>query len=288
MKKRQTLFALSLVAGLSACNEEAATSVMEPVAAPAVAAPEANTDSSPVLATVNGSPITQQTLDVHIQQRNMRRPGSANQDNEEQVLQELINLELMQQEAQKKGIQERGDVITQLAHQKRAFLAGLAVQEYMSSNKMSEEETKAMYDERFGAAGQEYKARHILLKEEAEAKDIITQLETGGDFAELAKQHSTGPTGANGGDLGWFSPSQMVQPFSEAAAALEKGSYSKTPVQTQFGWHVILLEDSRASTPPPYDQVKGQLQMMAQNQRLQQYLETLRSAASIETTNSGE
>ena len=98
----------------------------------------------------------------------------------------------------------------------------------------------------------EFKARHILVETQSEANSIVAELEGGANFAELAKTKSTGPSGPNGGDLGWFSPNQMVQPFSQAVAALEDGAFSKTPVQTQFGWHVILREDSREATPPTF------------------------------------
>ncbi len=279
MKKLHTILALGLALGLTACNEQQ-TSVMQQPAAQQQGS--ASQDTSPVLATVNGTPITQQTLDFHLQQRNLRRPGDAANQDQNLVLQEIINLELMTQAAEKAGIDQRSEVATQLQHQRRAFLAGVAVQDYITHHPVSDEETQALYQQRFGTAEQEFKARHILLKTEEDAKNVIAELDKGGDFAELAKQHSTGPTGPSGGDLGWFSPSQMVQPFSEAVAKLEKGQYTKEPVQTQFGWHVILREDSREATPPAYDDIKDQLQMVVQNQNLQQYLQELRNTATLD------
>ena len=279
MKKLHIVLTLGLALGLSACNEQQQTSVMQPATQQNATVSQ---DSSPVLATVNGTLITQQTLDFHMQQRNMRRPGDAANQDQNLVLQEVINLELMNQAAEKAGIDARPEIATQLQHQRRAFLAGVAVQDYITSHPVTDEETQALYQQRFGSADQEYKARHILLKSEEDASKVVAELDQGGDFAELAKQHSTGPTGPNGGDLGWFSPAQMVQPFSEAVAKLEKGQYTKAPVQTQFGWHVILLEDSRESTPPAYEDIKDQLQMVVQNQRLQQYLQELREAATVD------
>ena len=111
---------------------------------------------------------------------------------------------------------------------------------------------------------------------------MITKLDGGSDFSELAIEHSTGPSGKSGGDLGWFSAQQMVKPFSEAAATMEKGKYSKEPVKTQFGWHVIMLDDSRESTPPPFEQLKPQLQSFAQNERIQNYVQSLRDGATID------
>jgi peptidyl-prolyl cis-trans isomerase C len=275
MKKLQTAFALTLALGLAACNDQA-TSVITPPAQNAATV----ADSSPVLATVNGVPITQNTLNFHQQQRNTRRPGDP--IGEEQLLQEIINLELMHQQAQQSGIDRRPEIAIQLAHQRRGFLASVAVQQYAASNPVTEDAIRALYDEHFGSGDQEFKARHILVETEDQAREIITALDEGGDFAALAREHSTDPMGANGGDLGWFAPGQMVKPFAEAAAQLETGRYSQEPVQTQFGWHVILLEDRRETTPPAYEEMYEQLRMMAQNQQLQQYLEQVQQEASIE------
>ena len=113
-------------------------------------------------------------------------------------------------------------------------------------------------------------------------KKIIAELEKGGDFKALAKKHSIDPMGSEGGDLGWFTADRMVPPFSEAVVALENGKYSKQPVQTQFGWHVILREDSRALTPPPLDAVKEQIRPMLQRQKAQTMIESLRKNAKVE------
>jgi peptidyl-prolyl cis-trans isomerase C len=123
------------------------------------------------------------------------------------------------------------------------------------------------------------------VKTEAEAKKIIAELDKGGDFAKLANKNSTDPSAKeaqSGGDLGWFTASQMVEPFSKAVAALEKGKYTKTPVQTQFGWHIILREDSRAQTPPPIEAVKEQLMPYLQRKKVQTMLENLRKQAKVE------
>jgi peptidyl-prolyl cis-trans isomerase C len=127
------------------------------------------------------------------------------------------------------------------------------------------------------APSQQFKARHILVDTQAAAADLITQLDDGADFAELAKEHSTGPTGPNGGDLGWFAPDQMVQPFSQAVAALEDGAHTAEPVQTQFGWHVILREDSRENQPPTLESVRDAIVQRVEQAKFAAYLETLRA-----------
>ncbi|MGR9074064.1 MAG: peptidylprolyl isomerase, partial [Gammaproteobacteria bacterium] len=157
-----------------------------------------------------------------------------------------------------------------------------AIQDYLNTNDVTEDELKAEYDKKIGSAKTEYKARHILLKTEEEAKNVIDKLNKGGDFEALAKELSTGPSNVNGGDLGWFVPQQMVPPFSEAVIALEDGKYTSEPVQTNFGWHVILREASRTQEAPSFDSVKDQLKPMLQREKLQQYLTDLRNAAEIE------
>ena len=123
----------------------------------------------------------------------------------------------------------------------------------------------------------EFKARHILVETQGEAQDLITQLDGGADFAELVKEKSTGPSGPSGGDLGWFPPDRMVPEFSSAVVELEDGAYTKSAVQTQFGWHVILREDSRESTPPPFETMRDVLRQRVESSKLQDYIEGLRT-----------
>lgn len=275
---RITLLAVTCLA-LSACDQVPLgnTGSQPASAATAVA------DSSEVMATVNGTPITLNNFEAYSQQRQQRRPGDSG-GNPQTVLDEIINLELALQDGIKQGIDKQPEILAQIEQQRRAVIAGAVIKKQLTDKPITDEELKKIYDEKTAGAGKEYKARHILVEDEAKAKDIIAKLDLGADFAELAKEHSTGPSGKNGGDLGWFSAQQMVKPFSDAAAALEKGQYSKEPVKTQFGWHVILLEDSRDMTPPPFDSLKPQLQAFAQNQRIQDYVQQLREHANIELT----
>ena len=149
---------------------------------------------------------------------------------------------------------------------------------------ITDEALQAAYDEQIGSlpAKQEVRARHILVKEEAEALDIIKELDGGADFAELAKSKSTGPSGPKGGDLGYFGPGQMVPPFEAAAFALEKGDYTKKPVKTQFGWHVIQVEDKRDVAKPTLDQVKDQLRSFLAQQKFTTLITDLREKAKVE------
>jgi len=202
----------------------------------------------------------------------------------EKLIEELIQRELLVQDATQKQLDKSAEVVSQLEVAKKTLLTQADLQNYLKTNPVTDAEMQAEYDSKIGSGkGTEYKARHILVKTEKEAKDLITELDKGADFAKLANKHSMdAKESQNGGDLGWFSSGQMVAPFSEAVAKLEKGKYTKTPVQTQFGWHVILSEDSRAQTPPSLDSVKEQLKPFLQRKKIQALLETLRKQAKVE------
>ncbi len=231
-----------------------------------------------VLATVNGKKITQQDYDAYMQEN----PQSL-QLGKERALNELISRELVYQDALNKGLDKDKEVLAKLEVLRRNLILGTALQSTMNKSAINDKELKKMYDERLaGFKVQEYNARHILLASKEEAEKVITELDMGGNFAELAKKKSTGPTGKNGGDLGWFAPQQMVPEFGQAVSQLEKGKYTKSPVQTQFGWHVIKLEDTRSAKPPTFEEVKPQLKKLAEQKRANDYLESLKSKAKIE------
>ena len=279
MNYRHYMLLLASVVAISGCDQmntalnPAGDSTPESTAA-------APADSGPVVATVNGSAITQGALDVYTQHRKSK--GGGEEATQETVLDELIALELMRQEAVNSGLAAKPTIVATLNQLERNTLAGAAIKAYMETNPVSDEAAQKFYDENVGKPGKEYQARHILVETEDEAKNVITLLDSGQDFSELAKEKSTGPSGPRGGELGWFGAGQMVKPFSDAAAAMEKGSYTKTPVQTQFGWHVILLDDTRESTPPPFDDVKERVKMMLTNQGLQEHISSAKQAATIE------
>jgi peptidyl-prolyl cis-trans isomerase C len=246
-----------------------------------------STGSSPaamtgdVIATVNGEPLTRQVLDVYNRQR-AAKGVQASADNPEGALNELIALELMRQEAVKEGANNDPVISATLNQLERSTLAGAAIKTFLTNNEISDADVREAYDTNIGKPGPEYFARHILVETEDEAREVIKLLEEGGDFAELAKEKSTGPSGPQGGELGWFGAGQMVKPFSDATAALEQGNYTREPVKTQFGWHVILLEDTREGAPPPFEDVKDRLRMMLANQKLQQHVEQARNSATID------
>ncbi|MGY6277792.1 peptidylprolyl isomerase [Methylomonas sp. MgM2] len=232
------------------------------------------------VASVNGVFISKKTLET-LEKEIAERSHGQNFP-KEQLIEELVQRELLIQEALKKGLDKSPEVIERLETVRNSLLSQAALQDYLKANPVTDDEIKAEYESKMANMGEEYKARHILVKTEDEAKTIIAELEKGGDFQALAQKHSIDPAGSEGGDLGWFTADRMVPPFSEAVIALENGKFSKEPVQTQFGWHVILREDSRTLTPPPFDAVKDQLRPMLQRQKAQTMIENLRNSAKVE------
>jgi peptidyl-prolyl cis-trans isomerase C len=244
-------------------------------------APAAPVPEGPVVATVNGAPIMKSVLDIYGAQRKANESEGESVSDEE-ILNEVISLELMRQEAVSEGLNTNPTIVATMDQQTRTLLAGAAIRDYVKKHPVTDEQAKALYDKEIGKPATEYKARHILVKTPEEAEEIIAELDKGADFAKLAKEKSTDSSASEGGSLGWFSGSQMVKPFADAVAGLKKGSYTKEPVQTQFGWHVILLEDTRESTPPAFDDIKDRLKVLVANQQLQQHIQQVREAAKIE------
>jgi peptidyl-prolyl cis-trans isomerase C len=235
------------------------------------------------VATVNGKQIKQSVYD-YIAKDATSRGQKVDAPVKEAIVNKLIDSEIVYQEAQKLGLDKQADYQAREELARRELLTSLYLQDYVKKNPISDADTKAAYEQYKKAYGdKEYSARHILVKTETEAKDIIAQLGKGGDFAKIAKEKSLDPgSKEKGGDLGWFSPATMVKPFSDAVATLSKGAVSPTPVQTQFGWHVIKLVDTRAAQPLAYDKVKEGLQKNLQQRNLEKMMTELRSKAKID------
>ncbi|MEO5341737.1 MAG: peptidylprolyl isomerase [Gammaproteobacteria bacterium SHHR-1] len=239
------------------------------------------TAAEQTLFNVNGAPVTRAMLQ-HMA-KDMIKPGVEPNEQIQQILiSELANRILLSQAAVTDGLDQRPEHRAGLEVERISYLANAVLQEQMRKFKPSDADLQALYKEKHSQPRQEFKARHILLKEKEQAQKLIKELDAGADFAELAKQHSTGPTGAKGGDLGWFSAETMVKPFADALGGMDKGSYSKQPVQTPFGWHLILLEDSRELPAKPLDQVKDELTNQLRQQALKDYMLQLRAKAVIE------
>lgn len=245
-----------------------------------VSAPAHAQKASPV-ATVNGQAISQNAYNAFIaQQKAQSTPDSPELQNA--VKEELIRRELLVQEAKKKGLDKSTEVQGQVELARQAVLIQAYLSDYVRANPIGEDRLKKDYEAIKANLGTtEYKPRHILVATEDEAKAIIAKLEKGEKFSELAKASKDPGSKDNGGELGWSSPSTYVKPFAEALTKLKKGEYTKTPVKTDFGYHVIQLDDTRPLTPPPFDQVKPQLQQRAQQQQVEQLVKKLRESAKV-------
>lgn len=251
------------------------------LAAAPLAAMAQDKGADTVVATVNGAPITLGEMivmkEAASQDPQMAAMGDA-------ALYEMMLDQMIQQTAVAGAGKETAGVRAQLEIQRRNALASSAIAG-VTQAEPTDAEIQAAYDKLFASAepATEYSAAHILVDTEEKAKEIKTQLDGGADFGVLAEQNSTGPSGPNKGDLGWFSADQMVKPFADAVAGLEKGQISD-PVQTEFGWHVIKLSDTRLRDVPKLEEVRDQIAQMVLRERVQAEIERLTGAAAVQKT----
>jgi len=234
------------------------------------------------LAVVNGKPVPSSRADVMIKQLTAQGQQDTPQLRE-MVKKELINREILVQEADKLGLANNPDIKNQVDIARQSIVIRALVADYIKKHPISDAEIKAEYDKFKAQAGdKEYRARHILVEKEDEAKAIIAKLKAGAKFEDLAKQSKDPGSAANGGDLDWASPASFVKPFSDAMTSLQKGQFTETPVKTQFGYHVIKLEDVRPAKLPSLEEVKPQIAESLQQKKLQAYQEELSKKAKIQ------
>ena len=236
-----------------------------------------------VVAVVNGEKISKDVWDLWVK---MRTRGTNPEDlTPEQVtenLDSLIQVYVAGQEARKEGLAS-GEDGARIELMKQTAMAVMLSRKFLDGQEPTTEEKRAEYDKQVAQLPKfEYRARHILVDDEAKARELIGSLDAGARFETLAEQNSSDSSAQEGGDLGWFAASRMVKPFADAVEALEKGTYTKEPVQSQFGWHVIKLEDTRPLTPPAFEEVEAQIGPLVQQTKFQAYLEELTKAAKVD------
>jgi peptidyl-prolyl cis-trans isomerase C len=234
------------------------------------------------LATVNGQPVSSELLNAMVRQYPGADLESLRPEQREQLVEHLINLAALAQAAEREGLHEDLTVRATVELHRQQALAERLVRTHAERNPIDEEALRAEYEVRHGEPMIEYHARHILVETADEARELIAQLDAGADFQALAREHSTGPSGPDGGDLGWFGPDQMVESFSRAVADMEAGSHSEAPVETRFGWHVIRLEDTRESSPPAFEEVRDELKEILEEMQIRDYLDRIRNEAAVE------
>lgn len=249
------------------------------ISAPAFAAEPAK---GKAFATVNGIAIQQSTADAFIAEQKTQG-AQESPELKNAVREELVRRELLTQEAKKKGLDKRPAVAAQAELARQAIYIRAYIQDFVKANPVTDAQLKSDYETiKTQLGGTEYKTRHILVEKEEDAKAIIANLKKGVKFEELAKQSKDPGSKENGGDLGWSSTASYVKPFGDALGKLEKGKYTEVPVKTDFGYHVILLEDSRPLTPPAFDTIKTQLAQRAQQQQIEKMVNDLRAKAKVE------
>ncbi|MBB5399729.1 peptidyl-prolyl cis-trans isomerase C [Paraburkholderia youngii] len=235
------------------------------------------------IAVVNGTPIPKSRADALIQQ--LVHQGQQDTPQLQQaVREELVNREILMQEALRRGLPNRPDIKAQIAVAQQTVVLRALIEDFVKNNQPTDAEVTARYNALVKeAGGKEYHLHHILVDNEQQAKDLIAKIKAGASFEDLAKQYSKDPgSGKNGGDLDWSDPKAYVPEFADAAAHLQKGQMTDTPVRTQFGWHIIRVDDIRAVTPPPLEQVRAQIVQQIQQEKLQAFEENLRKNAKIQ------
>ena len=233
-------------------------------------------------AMVNGISIPQARIDLRVKAATAQ--GQADSPELRKAIREdMINLEVLVQEAARLGLDKNPDVVQQVELTRQQVLAGAFVQDYAKSHPVSEDQLKQEYDKLKAKLGsKEYNARHILVESEEDAKAIITQLGKKAKFEKLAEKSKDTGSASQGGSLGWNIPGNFVPEFANVMINLKKGEYTKEPVKSQFGWHVIKLDDERDMKVPSFEEIKPQLQQRFQQQSIQKAIADLRAKAKIE------
>jgi peptidyl-prolyl cis-trans isomerase C len=283
------ILVLCTLAALAACKPPGATapapaSSSGGASAPAAGAPAASTDNSAPVAIVNGTPISREFFDFYaIGLAGKNTVAELTPEQKQQALDNLIRAQVIAQEANKEGLDKDPGIAALLELARLNVLQQAVSDHYLKDKKPSEQETRAEYETQVGLLPhQEYHVNHILVATEGFARKLIAELEKGANFTDVAKRESMDPSKTNGGDIGWLTPDRIMKPFADAMVALKKGEYTHKPVQTQYGWHIIRVDDIRDVTPPTYDQVHQRLDQVVQAKKFKAYTDGLVKSAQIE------
>lgn len=267
MKYIVSLALLGLL-GLTACHQGAGTAAV----------------TSPPVATVNGVPISRDFFEFYVKGISGGKTSSQlTAEQRSQALDNLIRAQVIEQQAEKDGLLKEKDTAAMLELSRLNVVQQEASARYLKNKTPTEEELRAEYQTQVAAMPHtEYHARHILVATQAFAQKLIDRLGKGEDFADLAKAESMDSSKDNGGDLGWFTPDRMDKSFADAVVALKPGEYTKTPVHTQYGWHIIQLQETRELKPPTYDSVRERLVQIVQSKKFKAYTDGLMKTAKVQ------
>jgi len=269
MKSLHILIPMSLLVLLAGCNKGAPTAEAKPVEKP--------------VATVNGVAISRDMFNFYLKNATGKPGTDLTADQRNQLLDNLIRGEVIAQQAEKDGLDKNTDTAALLQFSHLQILEQADAEQYLKDKKPTDAERQTEYEAQIAAMPKtQYHARHILLTSQDAAQKAIDQLKKGAKFEDLAKKESIDSSKDQGGDLGWFSASNMVKPFADAVASLKKGEITPAPVQSQYGWHVIQLVDTRETPVPPLDSVKERVDQLIQNKKFKAYQDDLMKTAKIE------
>jgi peptidyl-prolyl cis-trans isomerase C len=279
------LLILCALAALAACQQKGASSTPSAAGAASTSGtPAPSADNSAPVATVNGTPISHSFYDYYA--KGLAGKNSVAELTPEQkqlALDNLVRAEVIAQEATKEGLDKDPGTAALLQLARLNVLQQAVSDVYLKDKKPTEQEARAEYETQVGLlAHQEYHVAHILVATEGFARKIIGELEKGANFSDVAKRESMDPSKTNGGDIGWLTPDRIMKPFADAMVALKKGEYTHKPVQTQYGWHIIRVDDIRDVTPPSFDQVHQRLDQVVQAKKFKAYTDGLMKNAQIE------
>ncbi len=234
------------------------------------------------VAVVNGQPVAESVLRIYALATERKNLEDLSPEDRERMLNDLIGLQLLAQQADSNGLTSSRTLAAQIELQRLRLIANAMATDYIEKNPPSDADIQAHYDENLPLlSGEQYKARHILVATREEAESVIVQLQQGAEFTSLAEERADGPTGPNGGALDWFTLDTMPPPFGNAVRAMSVGSYTTEPVETEFGFHVILLEETRKQEPPALADIRNDLASAAQRKRLDDYIKMLRETATV-------
>ena len=270
-KSLGSLVVLSFVGLVTACSKPgAATSGVDPLGPTQVA-------------TLNGKRIPESVFRLQTLATVRKNADDLTPDERKVVLDDLVGLYLLGDEARAQGLLTERSIAAQVELARIQLEARLMATRFLEKNAATDAEMKAVYDQNLPRLGgqQQFKAKNILVNTKEEADVVIKQLQQGKKFADLAKERANGPTGPNGGDLGWFTADTMVQPVVEAARAMKVGTFSTEPIKSEFGYHVLLLEDARTQDAPSFDSMRSDLKTAVERDKLQKHMRELIAAAKV-------
>lgn len=244
--------------------------------------PDATASKSPPVAIVDGKTIDRDLYEFYAKGIANKPSSELTPEQRDQVLDNLVRANVIAEQAEKDGTAKEANTAALLELQRLNVLQQAVSEKYLKDRKASDQELRAEYETQVAQLPKlEYHARHILVATEQFAGKIVAELEKGAKFEDVAKRESM-DSKENGGDLGWFTPDRMVKPFADAVVALKPGEYTHAPVQTQYGWHIIKLEETRDVAPPQFDQVKQRVEQMVQGKKFKAYVDELMKTAKVE------